>query len=85
MFERVTAIVVGKRRDDELERVRAIAHRIRIRREDALARAAAPELHDLEFLFARAATRQVSAAAMRTDERLFVRVWNETDAWKWHK
>ena len=76
LVKRVARIVIRKRPEDDAQRMRFVAHRWRAGRKRALARGAAPELHDFELLLARAAARKIAAAAMRAGLRLFGRKGN---------
>ena len=64
--QRVAEIVEGDAVEDDGERIGLVAQRRRRRGEYARAGGAAPELHRLKFLGARALADQLDAAAMRT-------------------
>ena len=66
IFHRIAEAVGRERVENRAEGVGLVAQRRRSRREGALAGCTPPELHDLEFLSARTATRENAAAAVRT-------------------
>ena len=65
VLQRVAEAVGRERIDHRAQGIGLVADRGRSRRERALARRAAPQLHDLQFFLARAAARQDMAAAVR--------------------
>jgi hypothetical protein len=64
-LKRIAEVVDGDRVEYDAQWVRLAAHRRRRRREDALARGAAPELDDFDLLAADALPGNRGAAAMR--------------------
>jgi hypothetical protein len=85
LLERVPEIVVRERQEDHTKRIGLVVERGRSRREYALARGTSPQLYNLKLLPARAATRQVMAAAMRATVGDLGCLGNECDArWRSH-
>jgi len=58
-LDRVAKVVIAERGGDHAQRVGLVAQCCRSWREDALARRAAPELHDLKFFLADSTPGQV--------------------------
>ena len=79
--QRVAEVVVGERRENHTKRIRLVAQRRGPGCERALTGLAAPQLHDLEVLAARAAADEVAAAAIGTRSGLLGRERSASDAW----
>lgn len=84
-LERVTEVVVGERAEYHAQWIGFVMERRGPGREGALASGATPELDNLELLAARAATREVAAAAVRTGVGLLARERHASDAWNWRR
>src|SRR5690242_12725320 len=70
-LDAVTEVIVTERSQDGAEGIGLVAKCGGARREDTFARGAPPELHDLKFLLAGAATGEVVAAAIGARVRYF--------------
>ncbi len=74
--KRIAEVVEDDRVEHDAQRIRLAAHRRRRRREDALARGAAPELNDFDLLVADALPGNRGAATMRAALGAFFGVRN---------
>jgi hypothetical protein len=81
LLECIAEVVVADGGEDHAQGIGLVVERGRAWSEGPLAGGAAPELHDLQFLSAGAAAREVAAAAVRTGFGVFGCERDAGDAW----